>query len=268
MRQLAIALAAMFFWACPNVSEDPFPPDPPQLVPKSLPEAWVEQGIDAVASGSPSILLMWVPNTESDLSGYTIYRADSTLNHRFYPVGNIDLISTFGSDTSYIDEAVGNYVDYYYFVTASDQAGNESAPSDTVKYRLMLPCFPLAPTDRIYNVNPLTFSWIDQVGEYTYTQEYVLRLDAMLPSPHTVWIARFYQIWYDSQTSGQPILFDWFPADGNRPDNVSACYSTVDSLEPGLYRWKIKNIAETDNATGLDECSNESEWMFFEIVGN
>ncbi|MFQ6614469.1 MAG: hypothetical protein ACE5D1_06455 [Fidelibacterota bacterium] len=250
---------------CGRVNEDPFPPERPRWVEKSLPEAWTETGIDAESSGSPGIILMWQPNSETDLAGYTLYRADSSRDRDFKPVADIDLIQTWTSDTSYQDEQVVPYVDYFYTLTARDQAGNESAPSDTLQYRLMLPAQLLNPVDRVCSSDSLVFSWIDPLGEYTYTQEYVLRVDFLDPAPHTVWIARFYQRWYQSQSSGDPIQLEWFPPFGPWPDYVSLCQAVKDSLSPGLYRWKIKNMSEVDNATGLDECSGESEWAFFEL---
>ncbi|NOZ75695.1 MAG: hypothetical protein GXO90_10070 [FCB group bacterium] len=261
-------LPVMFIFlltSCNPVSEDPFPPAAPEWIAKSLPEAWNERGIDAESSGASGIILMWQPNTESDLAGYVLYRADSTGSNTFRPIMEIDLMEIWTSDTSYIDAQINPYVDYYYYLTARDQAGNESPPSDTLTYRLMLRCQLLDPVDQSVVLDSLSFSWVDPVGNYTYTQEYVLRIDQLDPVPHTAWITRFYQRWYSSQSSGDPIQVDWFPSPGPWPDYVSTCRATRDSLEPGLYRWKIKNLSEVDNATGLDECSGESEWALFEL---
>ncbi len=266
MKWLNPFLVIIAILGCTQVREDPDPPSPPHWVEKSPPEALVEAGIDAISSGSPAILLMWNANSEPDLAGYIIYRADTTASHPFQPIAEIDLIQTWESDTSFIDEMLHPYVDYYYYLTARDHAGNESAPSDTIQYRLMQACQPLSPVDQTLNVDALTFSWIDPLGAHTYTQEYVLRVEALAPEPHTVWLARFYQRWYTEQTTGDPIQFDWFSASEQWPDWVNVCLSLEDDLSPGLYRWKIKNISEVDNTTGLDECSGESEWVFFEIT--
>jgi len=74
--------------------------------------------------GNQEVYLAWRPNTEDDLFGYIMYRADSTQD--FIP------IDTTGLDTSYVDPGRVNGLFLWYYITALDSVGNESDPSDTV----------------------------------------------------------------------------------------------------------------------------------------
>ncbi len=259
---VSIIPAVIIFTACPDVVEDPDPPAAPRLVEKSLPEAWAERGIDSDNTGGSRIVLMWHPNRESDLQGYAIYRADTVISTGFNKIGTIDIYNNFGADTVYYDENVHNYVDYYYFIRALDNADNLSKRSDTVKYRLLRNPVGLAPDDIVVS-RDFTFEWLDGYSNFEVSHEYVLRLD-YLESDSTVWIARLLNKWYENENK-EPILIDYFTSNSNWPQNVLVCNEKYSSLPAGLYRWKVKAISEVDNSTNLDEASAESEWLFFEI---
>ena len=63
---------------------------------------------------------MWTANEESDFAAYVVYR--STLpDTGFVPIAEDVSVSSF-TDTTVVDGTT-----YYYFVTAVDLAGNESA---------------------------------------------------------------------------------------------------------------------------------------------
>jgi hypothetical protein len=90
----------------------------PKVVPGNPVGVWVENYADGA-------LLTWRHNLEMDLRGYNIYRS-------------IDSMSSFAllttqpwSDTLYID-TLGAAWPRFYYLTAVDSSGNESAPSDTV----------------------------------------------------------------------------------------------------------------------------------------
>lgn len=83
-------------------------------------------GLSATA-GSGQVSLNWTPNSESDLSGYNLYRSTSpgvvvTLANRV----NNTLIAA----TSFVDNTVTGGITYYYVVTAVDSSGNESPASN------------------------------------------------------------------------------------------------------------------------------------------
>ena len=259
--KMVIILSGFLFWACPAVMEDPDPPAPPKIVEKSLPEAWVEQGIDADNTGENRIVLMWHPNQEEDLAGYAIYRADTVVTNKFNHIATIDLFHTLGADTIYYN-SLRTYVDYFYFIRAQDHAGNLSDPSDTITYRLLRAPQCIAPIDTSVEQN-FTFEWMDRASGYEYSTEYVLRVDNINLN-QTVWICRFTNNWYGYENM-TPIPFNYFPSEQSGPSNLLICNGLYQTLDPGVYRWKVKAISEVDNHTNLDEASGESEWVYFAI---
>ncbi|MCX7552566.1 endonuclease [Marinicella sp. S1101] len=70
-----------------------------------------------------SVYVDWYNNDETDLAGYTVYRSVNNSNN-FNPL-NANL-RTF---SNYTDTAISPGNTYYYYVTADDNAGNESANS-------------------------------------------------------------------------------------------------------------------------------------------
>jgi hypothetical protein len=94
-------------------ADDVFPPSVPS-------------GLQAVFSGvgqAPFVDLIWAPSTEADLAGYDVYRhEDGGATVKL----NSDPIKT----PAYRDASVQSGHNYFYSVTAVDQRGNESAPSE------------------------------------------------------------------------------------------------------------------------------------------
>lgn len=68
--------------------------------------------------GPSRVILAWAPNGESDLAGYNIY-----IEGLEYPVGSVDRQAR---STALFHQPQGEVT---YYLTAVDQAGNESAPS-------------------------------------------------------------------------------------------------------------------------------------------
>jgi fibronectin type 3 domain-containing protein len=75
---------------------------------------------------SSSVTLTWNANTESDLSGYRVYRATSSGAYGA-PIATIQ-----GNTTTYIATGLQFGTTYFFVVTAYDIAGNESAYSNEV----------------------------------------------------------------------------------------------------------------------------------------
>ncbi|MGQ0557736.1 MAG: BACON domain-containing protein [Nitrospiraceae bacterium] len=75
---------------------------------------------------SSSVMLTWNANTESDLAGYKVYRANSSGAYGA-PIAAIP-----GNTTSYIVTGLQFNATYFFVVTAYDIAGNESAYSNEV----------------------------------------------------------------------------------------------------------------------------------------
>ncbi|HEX8560530.1 MAG TPA: hypothetical protein VF668_20715 [Pyrinomonadaceae bacterium] len=94
---------------------DVFPPAPPT-------------GLTPAASPAPlRISVFFAANQERDVAGYNLYRStDPDLPKGDWTKLNRGLLER----TTYQDEAVKSGQRYFYYVTAVDAAGNESAPSD------------------------------------------------------------------------------------------------------------------------------------------
>jgi hypothetical protein len=90
----------------------------PQLVPQAPIGLWVEN----YQEGG---ILTWARNREMDIEGYHIYRSIDSLT------SFIRLNSALCTDTLWID-TLGTSWPRFYYLTAVDSAGNESAASDTV----------------------------------------------------------------------------------------------------------------------------------------
>ena len=97
------------------VPRDIFPP----VAPKGL-----------QASNAPnSIELNWERNTEGDLNGYRVYRAEG--NAALEKIADVSVVP------SYSDRKVEHGKRYHYAITAVDQSGNESPRSATIEVALM-----------------------------------------------------------------------------------------------------------------------------------
>ena len=72
-----------------------------------------------------SIFLVWSPNAESDLEGYNIYRKTASTN---YVRLNTNLLTS----PDYTDNTIENFKHYNYYITAVDDAGNESTMSNFI----------------------------------------------------------------------------------------------------------------------------------------
>ncbi len=84
----------------------------------------VPTGLVALAH-DVSIHLDWNPNSEIDLNGYRIYRADST--------SNFEIIAATNKITTYYNDNIGTPPKTYrYKISAYDLSGNESELSDEV----------------------------------------------------------------------------------------------------------------------------------------
>lgn len=95
-------------------------PGSSDTIPPALPV-----GLLASATPSSRIDLAWSANTESDLSGYNVYRSTTS---GFTPSSANQIASALRT-AAYSDVGLSGSTTYYYRVTAVDTSGNESAAS-------------------------------------------------------------------------------------------------------------------------------------------
>lgn len=77
-------------------------------------------------AGQDSVLLQWRANSESDMAGYNIYRAENSGGP--YSIVNNLLVA----ETAFIDRTVTNEITYFYVISAVDVDGNESRYSKEI----------------------------------------------------------------------------------------------------------------------------------------
>jgi hypothetical protein len=91
----------------------------------------VPQGLVAVAdTAGAAIDLSWIPDSDSDLAAYRVYRRDVQGSQPAQRIGSLN------GETSFRDTAVQAEHTYAYSVSAIDQSGNESKPSAEVEETL------------------------------------------------------------------------------------------------------------------------------------
>lgn len=84
------------------------------------------------------VTLQWDANTETQLAGYCMYRAERIGDH----TAAWEKVATIAKDvTTYIDTVDGE--NYAWMVTAFDTAGNESFPSNMVELYDKTPPIPV-----------------------------------------------------------------------------------------------------------------------------
>ena len=97
--------------------------DEASIVPRDVFPPAVPKGVRG-SSAPNSIELNWERNTEGDLSGYRVYRAEGN--------GAMEKVADVSAVPSYSDRKVEAGKTYRYSVSAVDQAGNESERSATI----------------------------------------------------------------------------------------------------------------------------------------
>lgn len=97
------------------VPKDTFAPSPPAAI--------------TVAAAPSAISIFFATNPEKDVIGYRIYRStDNNLDKRSWTQMTAELLTT----NTFQDTRVESGKTYYYYLTATDKAGNTSAASEVV----------------------------------------------------------------------------------------------------------------------------------------
>ena len=101
--------------------------DEVSIVPRDVFPPAAPKGLQA-SSAPNSIELNWERNTEEDLGGYRVYRAEGN--------GAMEKIADVSAVPSYSDRKVEHGKTYRYAISAVDQAGNESPRSAAIELAL------------------------------------------------------------------------------------------------------------------------------------
>lgn len=238
---LTLHSAFLILLGCGLDVEDPTPPNPPQWVPKSLPEEWPERGIDAHESGS--IFLEWIVDIEDDIKTCYISRAlqdeVTGLPQKFEVIAEIEMSGR--QSLAFIDRDIDQSIAYSYRLQAEDYASNLSSYSDSMSYMLLPILTPefMQPNDQ-YSVEKVTslswvYSYAIEMEDYTITvltqYDSLIVRDLFAPSSYT----------------GEREFW-------NIPDSIV--------LKSGvLYKWRLDLGAKY--YSDMETAGSESPWAYF-----
>ncbi len=115
-----------------------------QAIGAQMPDAQAPDApfIKSITAKEKSLIVELIPNVDSDLKGYEVYRAEG--NGSFTKI-NKTLIDK--KAIQFIDSEIAPNINYFYYLTASDSAGNTSAKSNIADGLLSLVENALAPTN-------------------------------------------------------------------------------------------------------------------------
>ncbi len=118
---LAVAVLAIvvIFIACGKLTA------PDDVLPPATPESFILLG-----GGDGEARFRWVPNGEPDFHHYVLYRS-TTLPTDYSGFGKLSEVT----QNEYVDRFLAYDLTYYYYITAVDNAGNESNPSGVLDVR-------------------------------------------------------------------------------------------------------------------------------------
>ncbi len=239
----------IWFSCTQQETADPETPDTVRMVVKQAgyDTLAAEPGIDAQPNpegGANLIQLMWYSHPQQqDIDHFNIYRSEDEagqINYLKHFVKALD--QPFIEDTVYYDDKAQVNQKYYYYVTAVNQDGIESAPSDTVWYQLMEAAILIKPEDnKELKQAPINFTW----GVTEIPHQYILRIEQFISETfHPLVYVKIVDSNY-----GTPQTFS--------PGSAWPIESVSDN---GIYRWRIDCIGQDGLHIG-----SESNWQFFKL---
>jgi hypothetical protein len=146
---IAVLAFSLGIVGCSEITspQDTFPPETPK-------------NFTLLGGGDGQAYFRWERNTEIDLKGYNLYRSENNLT-------SFRLIVTL-SQTEYVDRFLNYDSTYNYYLTAIDNAGNESLPTNIIEVQ-PLNTSPPQPASRLnvsgYNnpsqgIKQIQLSWL------------------------------------------------------------------------------------------------------------
>ena len=110
---LLLGFVTLSFFGCSEVTapQDVFPPESPK-------------NFTLIGGGDGQAHFRWERNLEPDLKAYRLYRSENNLT-------NFSLLVEI-SQTEYVDRFLNYDSTYYYYLSAIDNAGNESLPTNII----------------------------------------------------------------------------------------------------------------------------------------
>jgi len=204
----------------------------------------IERGIDAVPE-SDGIYLAWHSLRDNNISQYNVYRkkASETI---FQHIKTIDLeTASPGRDTTFVDDNAEAGLDlnsyYFYYVTATNDVGQEGSALNTLKYMLIDKPELILPDGETFDpdIDGLpTLYW----NFVEIPDQYILRIENSFDQVHYIGI---FQSNYEStnQTLDLSKIID------------------LPEFNEGVYKWRIDTIGPDEHLSG-----SESNWKVFILL--
>jgi hypothetical protein len=231
---------------------DTDPPLAPQFADKTVFSDMSEfevMSIDAVAGPENSIRLIWKGHPErSRLRHFTVYRSEEPQGLiNFFPYAQVDPGGEFIGDSIYHTFTDAIDIDerkpYYYYVTAINEEGEESSPSDTVWYELISKASLSNPLGIRFDLPEyIDFQWTFNFR--TYPSAYILRIEEDFS----------YSLVFVEMVE----LTDY--SDPQRTHRLSADILKNFILDEIQYRWRIDCVQQDTVHYG-----SESNWGTFQV---
>ena len=110
---LLFSFITLSFFSCSEITSpaDAFPPETPKF-------------FTLIGGGDGQAHFRWERNIEPDLKAYRLYRSENNIS-------NFSLLVEI-SQTEYVDRFLNYDSTYYYYLTAIDNAGNESTATNII----------------------------------------------------------------------------------------------------------------------------------------
>jgi len=203
-----------------------------------------ERGTDAHASATNDIQIMWYSHSGGkELKRFKIYRSEEPDGSRKYvKIAEADILNSQNQDTVFVDQEVELQKPYYYYVTAENQDGLESEPSDTVWYRLIQKPELLAPlSGAVIRADSVVFEWSYPALEPNY---YILRIE------------RYWDETYHPLVSVHKVQSNYV---GQMEVTLKEKW-IQDAQSNEVYRWRVDAVGSDPLHEG-----SESAWRLFNI---
>ncbi len=174
---LLLSFVTLSFFGCSEITApaDVFPPETPKF-------------FTLLGGGDGQAYFRWEKNIEPDLKGYRLYRSiENTTSFKL-------LVEIRTNANEYVDRFLDYDSTYYYYLTAIDNAGNESKSTDIIEVQ-PLNTSPPQPPSRLnvsgqnnpgQGIKQFTLSWVPPViGDLKNYLIYRGADSAFVPNPST-----------------------------------------------------------------------------------
>jgi hypothetical protein len=240
--------------------DDPVPPKRVMLVKRVAGADTLEtmQGISALPGEENRVKIMWhKPNINENIKSFKIFRSKDDVGLiNYVQYAAISVTNPGNPDTTFTDLHVDIGTTYHYFITAVNNDGLESAPSDTASISLLVKASLRGPVNgaEITQKEDIEFRW----NRENTPPYYIIRIEE-----------------YFSQTFHRMIFVKKIFNTNYQPDQtfVLSAEDAGSIMKDGFnYRWRIDAVEDpefpVDNPNVTIYKESRSEYYMFKVNWN